>query len=129
MVRSRFSINDVRFFATSIVLVIFLLFQFLFRATFWGGGLCTMNLTDPTKPPPPDSYPLYTRTTFGWPLGFIAVSEEGCFDERKSKVDWNIPFLLIDALAAGGIVALPYGIPWLWRRSRHRKNICPSGKP
>jgi hypothetical protein len=109
---------NVKFYATVIVVVLLLLCQFLFRTTFWGGGLCTTSLLAPNTPIPTNAYSSYTGTAFGFPLNFIMVSEDGCFNNRKTQIEWNFSFLLIDALLIGCIGALPYGIPSLWQRMR-----------
>ena len=112
---------DVRFYITVTILFLLLLCQFLTRTTiFW--GRCNPSLSDPTGPVPTDSYLLDLGTTVvGWPFNFVAVSVEGCFNDRKTQTEWNIPFFLIDILLIGSIGALPYGIPWLWQRLGHQK--------
>ncbi|MFN3491913.1 MAG: hypothetical protein ACK40V_06800 [Anaerolineales bacterium] len=109
---------DVRFFSTAIILVLFVLFQFLFQTTYSLAGMCNSSLLDFTKPL--QSYPAYTGTFFGFPLTFISVIRDGCSDD-STKTEWNFPSLLIDIFVIGFTGALPYEISWLSKRLKHRK--------
>ena len=113
---------DTRFFTTAALLGLFLLCQFLLRTSYWGGGLCTPKLVNPSDPIPADSYPLYTRTEFGFPLQFIAVTHDGCFSDRKTEIEWNVPLLLVDILIACVLGSLPYIIPQALKQLKQQRS-------
>ena len=112
----RKSVFDIRFCTTVILLSLFLLCQLLFPVTSWAGALCVNSLQNPAE-----SHSFYESSSYGLPLPFITVGQEGCFGSRRSFTEWYIPFLLIDVVVMCFIGALPYILPPLWRRIKHQR--------
>jgi hypothetical protein len=111
---------DARFKASVSLLLIFFVCQYLFRISSWAGGLCSTSLRN-GEDSQAESHPYSEGTVYGFPLPFIGIGYEGCFSDRQLMTRLFYPFLLVDIIALVGIGALPYILPPLWRRIRHRK--------
>jgi hypothetical protein len=85
-----------------LITVLFLLCQFPVREVGWAGGNCVRSLTGSSE----DAHPALAWTALGWPLRFVTITEEGCFDDRTTRTSWHVKGLLVDTLVVGGLGSL-----------------------
>ncbi len=99
-----------------LVTILFVLCTLLVVSEGWGEGQCVSSLTAPSQV----TQPAYHWSLYGWPLTFLTVTTDGCFEARQTQTDWTLAALLVDVLLFLGLgLALDQGIE-AYRRARQR---------
>lgn len=81
--------------------MLFLLAQFAFPAV-GSGGLCTPYL----NAPPELGQPFYRFARYGFPLPFLDVAHESCFEAGTTTYEWSPVGLAVDGLLLA-LIAYP----------------------
>ena len=116
-------------FIISLVLFIPLFMSiFLGKATVDGMYYCISSLDG--HPSAIDDYYDYVEY-LGWPLTFMTVTKDGCFDYVKKDTQIDVSHLLVDLLMVICVSALPLGISLLtsWLRSRRKDSTSSAESP
>ena len=79
--------------------------------------MCYKSLIENATPSPS-----HVKTFWGLPFNFIFITEDGCFAARKTQVEWNALFLLMDVVVIGILAILPYAIPWLLEEPKDQED-------
>ncbi len=95
--------RTIRIFSIFMV-ALFILAQWLFTTVGNGGGWCSPALTAPHK----EGHPFYQFTSYGFPLAFLTIVREDCFQAQDTIYEW-LPL----GLAADGLLLLLVAAP-LW---------------
>lgn len=99
-----------------LVTLLFVLCTLLIVGEGEGGGQCVSSLTAPSQ----GAQSAYHWTLSGWPFTFLTVTEEGCFEARRTQTDWTPVALLADVVLFLGLGLLLDRVVWAYRRSRQR---------
>jgi hypothetical protein len=73
------------------------------------GPACARWLTGPD----PEAYPYSSWTSYGQPLEFLRITEEGCFTDRTRNREFWTGQLLVD-IAIFGALGLTAGLALRW---------------
>jgi hypothetical protein len=92
----------------SLVLIFLLLSQVLLVSEGWVGPLCVKTLTGPSE----GDHPQYSWKKYGFPLSFLTISSEGCFEERLTRTEIDALSLAIDCAI---IFLMLVGVIYQWR--------------
>lgn len=109
----RFVINR-RLAVTILTVIVFVLSCPLFVEKRWADGMCVESLTSPSE----NDHPYHISTVYGWPLKFLIVTTEGCFDERVTRTDWYFVGLFVDVVILVAVGGALYWLLSLYRRFR-----------
>ena len=88
-----------------VVVLLFLLMQFVFVRASSGGGWCSPYLDAPTEL----GHPAYQFSRYGFPIEFLTVAKEDCFTAQSTTYEWDPIGLIVDGTLLV-LLALP-----LWR--------------
>jgi hypothetical protein len=102
--------------ATILAIILFALCQLLLWEEGWAGGLCVRSLSNASE----GAHAFYTWTKVGWPVQYVSVARQGCFEDRSTTVDWQLGGLLVDAFVFVGLGAVLFWLTLQWQRFRHR---------
>jgi hypothetical protein len=79
------------------------------------GPACVRWLTGPD----PEAHAYTTWASYGVPLEFLRIVQEGCFGDRSTSREFWVGRLIFDVFSAGLIGSLVVLVPrWLTRRVR-----------
>ena len=101
---------------TILAITLFALCQLLLWEEGWADGLCVRSLSDASE----GAYPAHTWTRVGWPVQYVSVTRQGCFEDRSTTVDWQLGGLLVDVLVFAGLGVVLFWLTLQWQRLRHR---------
>ena len=79
---------------SSVVVISFILAQLLITTTWNGGPWCSPSLTAPHT----EGHLYYQYTGYGFPLVFVTVVKEDCFQAQSTSYEWSLIGLAVDGL-------------------------------
>jgi hypothetical protein len=99
-----------------LITVLFVLCNLLLVETGSAGVMCVRDLANPGEDDEPTGY----TSIYGFPWKFLVVTTEGCFDDRRTQVDWQVEGLVADVVIFIALGVALYGGSRLYRRFRRR---------
>jgi hypothetical protein len=101
-----------------ILLIIFLaaIFQLLLQENGSAGGACVRSLTEPEQ----EAQAFSEWTGIGYPLQYLSITEEGCFENRTTLFEWRPGAILVDVLIFVCVGLIVYSVTMWYLRQKNR---------
>jgi hypothetical protein len=100
------------------IITLFAILQLLFQESGWAGGACVRSLTEPDE----EAQASYEWTGIGFPLQYVSITEDGCFENRTTTVEWHFLELLIDVLVFASIGFILYKTTLRYQRVNQKSS-------